>query len=146
MKALKFWNSKTNLGLKEEIREIKTLIQTENYVKHSRNRLERSLLAQLRSGTLPLNIETGRFRNIDIENRICMLCNRNVIEDEIHFVIECPLYDYCRSIMIEKIDNQDFTHCSNEEKFVFILKKEWKSLGQFLKSAWEIRKCKLYST
>ena len=31
--------------------------ETENYVKHSRNRLERSLLAQLRSGTLSLNIE-----------------------------------------------------------------------------------------
>ena len=140
---------KVGLQAKPKLRtyiKSKDVYETENYVKHSRNRLERSLLAQLRSGTLPLNIETGRFRNIDIENRICMLCNRNVIEDEIHFVIECPLYDDCRSIMIEKIDNQDFTHCSNEEKFVFILKKEWKSLGQFLKSAWEIRKCKLYNT
>ena len=64
-----------------------------------------------------------------------MLCNRNVIEDEIHFVIECPSYGDYKFIMIERID---FTHYSNEEKIIHILKNEWKSLGQFLKSACEI--------
>ena len=31
---------------------------------------------------LPLNIETGRFRNQPIEQRICNLCEVNEIEDE----------------------------------------------------------------
>ena len=61
-------------------------------------RSHRSLLAQLRSGILPLRLETGRFQNIrdentghfqklKVEERVCTLCNLNCIEDEIHFVL-----------------------------------------------------------
>ena len=51
---------------------------------------ERSYLAQIRSGILPLEIETGRFRNIKIDDRLCKLCNLNVNQDKTHFIFECP--------------------------------------------------------
>ena len=47
----------------------------------------RSLLTQLRSGTLPLEIETGRYYGITREQRICKHCHLNVIENEQHFYL-----------------------------------------------------------
>ena len=66
-------------------------------------RSHRSLLAQLRSGILPLRIESGRFQNIcdpktgktrklKPQERVCTLCDLNLVEDEIHFVCICSKY------------------------------------------------------
>ena len=49
-------------------------------------------MAQIRSGTLPLRVETGRFINTPLEARICGFCNRGAIEDEMHFIHKCELY------------------------------------------------------
>ncbi len=46
---------------------------TEDYVTLCRPRQNRSLLAQIRSGTLPLYVETGRFRDTKVENKTCMI-------------------------------------------------------------------------
>ena len=66
----------------------------ENYILLSQ--AHRSLLARLRSGTLPLEIETGRFVGTPLEERTCKICNENVIEDESHFVFECTKYSHFR--------------------------------------------------
>ena len=40
---------------------------------------------------MPLEIETGRFRNIKRHLRFCTLCeSQTQIEDEIHFLHVCP--------------------------------------------------------
>ena len=39
---------------------------------------------------LPLEVEVGRFCNIKKELRICKLCDGGVVEDEMHFVFDCP--------------------------------------------------------
>ena len=44
--------------------QIKDSFETEEYVKYINNRRERSILAQFRCGILPLELETGRYRNI----------------------------------------------------------------------------------
>ena len=54
----------------------------ENYIKYNLSSSERSAMAQFRFGILPLNIETGRFRNQALEERLCTLCEFNEIEDE----------------------------------------------------------------
>jgi hypothetical protein len=43
------------------------------------------LLTKLRSGTLKLNIELGRYNNTPRESRLCLCCNMNVVENEYHF-------------------------------------------------------------
>ncbi len=50
---------------------------TENYVKYCLNRRKRLLTAQIRIGILPLHIETGRFRNVKVEERVCQVCNND---------------------------------------------------------------------
>ena len=70
----------------------KSILQTEIYVKEI-PRFNRSTLAKLRCGSLPLNIETGRYKNVPLELRTCILCNTHKIEDEVHFTIDCPFYE-----------------------------------------------------
>ena len=139
---------KEELNAKPKLRtyvKFKENYGTESYVKFCMNRTERSLIAQIRSGTLPINIEVGRFRQIDIENRLCSFCDLGVIEDEIHFVTICPLYDDCRALMYSKISDNDFFQYSNEEKFIFLIENKWKLLAKYMKAAWDIRKKRLYN-
>jgi hypothetical protein len=45
-------------------------------------------------------IETGRWRNIDRENRYCNLCNCQKLGDEYHYVLECSsLNDKCKQLL-----------------------------------------------
>ena len=74
----------------------KTHFDTEKYITQNLSRKQRSMLGQLRSGILPLEIETGRFRNIPPHKRICHVCNQNNVENEYHFLFACPLYEVLR--------------------------------------------------
>ena len=82
--------------------EMKECFKTEEYVKYINNRKERSIMAQFRCGILPLEIETGRYRNIVAEERFCFYCN-NVVESEAHFALICPLYNEARDLFINEI-------------------------------------------
>ena len=53
-------------------------------------RNQRSILAKFLCGILPIEIETGRFRNVKRELRFCKMCNSGtLIEDEMHFLHVC---------------------------------------------------------
>ena len=67
----------------------------EKYVRGFLNRSERSHLAQFRLGILPLKVETGRYTSpiTPIEDRLCIFCNLREIENEIHFMLDCTLYN-----------------------------------------------------
>ena len=67
-------------------RTFKATFASENYVIKNISRRKLSLLCQLRIGILPLRIETGRFRNFPVEERVCEICGNGDIEDEKHFV------------------------------------------------------------
>ena len=59
-------------------------------------------------GILQIAIETGRYRSIPVEQRFCILCNANKIEDEIHILFECPKYDKIRFIWLHKLEISNF--------------------------------------
>jgi hypothetical protein len=126
--------------------KFKRNIETETYVKSFLGRQNRSLLAQFRIGILPLKIETGRFTNTPLDARICNLCNLNEIENEMHFLCSCPLYQISRNIMYNKAINNypDFVNKTNEDKLVYLLECEWKGVADFLKTAWDIRCTSMY--
>ena len=35
-------------------------------------------------------IEKGRYLDLEINQRVCSMCNLNDIEDEFHFILRCP--------------------------------------------------------
>ncbi len=65
---------------------------TEKYVKGCLSKKQRSLLAQIRFGILPLYLETGGFRSLNLEERTCKICNSQEIEDGFHFIISSNAY------------------------------------------------------
>ena len=60
---------------------------------------------KLRISNHKLNIETGRYDKISMCDRICPVCSLD-IEDEIHFLFDCPKYSSTRDNFFNKIDNR----------------------------------------
>jgi hypothetical protein len=49
-----------------------------------------------------LNIETGRFYDLDGHERVCSMCNLNVVEDEYHYILQCEKYIDVRRRYLKK--------------------------------------------
>ena len=64
--------------------------ETENYCIVNLSRQQRSLIARLRLGILPINVELGRYSGIPRENRHCLQC-KTTVEDELHVMLYCPV-------------------------------------------------------
>ena len=101
----------------------KSRLVTEDYVKLNIPRHERRILSMLRCGTLPLHVETGRWcRPVKpLDQRICTYCNQNKIENEVHFIIECDIYDDLRVELFSKYAefNTDFTDFNANDRFFY---------------------------
>ena len=54
-------------------------------------------IIRLRAGCLDLESETGRWRGINKNRRICTLCNDEV-EYEIHFLFHCCKLEHIRNL------------------------------------------------
>ena len=62
----------------------------------------RIAMSRLRCSSHDLFIESGRYINVERENRFCKLCDLNQVEDEYHFVLVCPVYSPIRELYIKK--------------------------------------------
>ena len=67
-----------------EYQKFKEHIDLEEYLHLTK--YKRSIIAQIRSGTPPLAIETSRYSNTPFDSRLCTLCNSKLIESELHFI------------------------------------------------------------
>jgi len=117
----------------------------------------RSIFAQFRVGILPLQLETGRFVNIvdpqtgvyrkmTVEERLCKICNEIQIEDEKHFIFVCKEYAYERRKLYDHciISLPNFENLSIENKLKHLVTSEWKYMANYVYNIWQKRKCKLY--
>ena len=73
--------------------EFKSLLNSEKYLKVVKNYFIRKQLAKLRTSNHDLMIEKGRYQGIEVANRTCEQCDMQRVEDEYHFLLECPKYD-----------------------------------------------------
>ena len=76
---------------------------TESYVKESIPRHHRQILAKLRTGSLHLRIETGRWNDTPLEQRTCNLCDGQHLENEVHFAVHCSHYDDIRQSFYDSV-------------------------------------------
>ncbi len=116
--------------------------EMDKYMKYNLTRSERSYIAQFRLGVLPLRIETGRFVRENIPNRLCVFCNKNCIEDEIHFLIHCTAYNDVRDLFLGEIINgiNQYEHMSDKEKIVNIMNNNSRNIARYIHSAFDKRK------
>ena len=112
------------------------------------NRMKRSLLSQFRFGVLPLRIETGRwYRGIEVNERICEICNNGDIEDEVHFLIKCNAYSNIRRLLFDKCISKEveFQNFDDIDKLIFITNNMERDLANYLASSWNVRRNYLYN-
>ena len=84
--ANQWWDRIDNKPKLVLYKQIKSVYETENYVSLCLKRGQRSMLAKLRLGILPINVELGRYNGTERQNRVCPLCNKGAVEDEIHIL------------------------------------------------------------
>jgi hypothetical protein len=91
----------------------KTHICREPYLSVITDSRKRALMFKLRSGVAPLRIETGRYEIVKkpgsnkegrmrrpVNERICLCCG-NGVEDEFHFICDCPCYADQRAELVQ---------------------------------------------
>ncbi len=72
----------------------KTDFRLENYLLTLENHGHKIALTKFRIGSLNLHIETGRYERTKLEphQRLCVYYDMQTVENELHFLLECPLY------------------------------------------------------
>lgn len=128
-------------------KQFKTEYKSELYVTSNLDKFERSLIAQLRLGILPLHIETGRYVNLKPEERICKMCSQNNIEDELHFLFQCDLYTQERTQFMQKMSdsNANFSTEADINKLRIIMENNIYIFGKYLKTIFNKRRQTIYS-
>ena len=97
-------------------REIKCTFDRADYLQVLENRKNRNVIAKLRLSSHKLFVETGRHRQIPRQDRKCILCNIDDVEDEYHFMLICPFYNNIRITHIPSLFKfvQLFNETSNQ--------------------------------
>ena len=54
------------------------------------------LMSRFRCGCHGLHIDTGRFVNTPRDDRVCEVCKSECVENEHHFLFDCPAYAHIR--------------------------------------------------
>ena len=95
----------------------------EQYMSLISNKKYRIAMTRFRASSHSLEVERGRYTIpvTPIINRLCHRCG--VIEDELHFLLNCRLYDADRHTLFDKIlgIHPNFTSLADPNKFVFLL-------------------------
>ena len=126
--------------------QFKNLLLPEKYVQINLSSYERSVLAQIRFGILKLHVETGRYNNTKLEDRLCQICHQNVIEDENHFLFDCTAYDAPRNIWIENIYKEcpHFHYFEPEDQLKYIFHDIPRLTAKFIITCLDIRNNAMY--
>ena len=99
----------------------------EKYISVIPNQKHKTALCRLRVSSHNLMIEKGRHARpkIEREDRKCPLCTQTV-EDECHFIINCPLYDSNRNALTQEVKKTclSYDQMNDIQKFIFVMSNE----------------------
>ena len=68
----------------------------------------RSAYAKFRCGVAPIRLETGRYEGLDESDRTCFQCP-DMVENEQHVLLECPLYNDIRLKYLEQLQERSIS-------------------------------------
>ena len=119
----------------------------EPYLIHIKNRKHRSNLCQFRTSSHKLRVEKGRHHNLKLADRICLNCTCNSIEDEMHFLLDCPLYQNERLILLQNLFEK-YPHLKTLQRnmlFIWIMSAEDNNIcsetAKYVFSCFNKRRC-----
>ena len=90
--------------------------------------------------------QAGKISILEREERVCLYGNLSNVEDESHFLLECPLYNHKRSTFFNEIGSicEIFLSLNNHDKFYWVLDNEDYTIlfifSTFLKTCFSLRK------
>ena len=89
------------------------------------NQKQIQTLCKFRISAHQLEIERGRYFNVEVKNRICKLCNSDV-EDEIHFLLKCPALLKIRIPILNSLQSnyKNFSSLDTESSFIWLMSSE----------------------
>ena len=130
--------------------KLKDCFKREEYLVLKEFKLRQNI-SKIRISSHSLKIETGRYgiNRLDRSKRTCDLCNCQVVENEVHFILQCPVYSEIRKLYFQQVSKtcQNFSNLSAWEKFLWLFNNEdisvLKSLGNYIEKATTMRKEKL---
>ena len=111
------------------------------------SRAQRSLVAKLKLGILPLQIEIGRWKDVALENRYCRVCEEDVLENEYHFVMYCEGLTEPRTDMYIELNEKTDIDLYGPKEVVLkemLSKNNIKILARHLETMWSTRREILY--
>ena len=119
---------------------IKSDFGMETYLTEIKNVKLRIKLTKFRLSNHSLMIEKGRYTGLKPEERLCPFCP-NLVEDEIHFLLNCHTYKNIREILMEKVHNENFLFqfFSVEQQFRYLLAKFCHLTADFIYKTLELR-------
>ena len=97
------WYAALNISRKLcTYKTFKTQIGEEKYLSCIASNKYRVALTKLRISAHRLEVEEGRYRNIELNQRLCRYCNMGFIENEYHFILICPFYYELRNTCLPR--------------------------------------------
>ncbi len=144
---IKWSNDVTKFSKLDLLADIKQSFGSEKYLRIDLDRYDKSLLSQFRCGILPIEIETGRYKNLARKDRICTLCNTGEIENQVHFALYCPVYNHLRVEFVNTCRNRilGWDILTDIGKISFLFNHEPRLFGKYLKKSFLHRKSLLYN-
>ena len=99
----------------------------------------RVALTKFRVSSHDLAIETGRYTNTELKDRICQNCQMNTIEDEYHFILVCQKFRELRKIYLKPY----YCHWPTLHKFENLMStnsiQQTNNLAKFIYHAFKLR-------
>ncbi len=70
----------------------------------------------------PIRLETGRYERLPVDQRLCIFCTDNAVEDELHVILKCSFYEDIRDDLFHAACtiNSDFMNLNDSDKFSFL--------------------------
>ena len=102
-------------------RKFKNIFKLEPYLINC-NKQQRQIMTKFRVSAHNLNIERGRYIGLKVEERLCKLCYAG-IEDEEHFLINCPTLHNTRKHYFDLIKRNchNFVSLNSEQKLSWLM-------------------------
>lgn len=139
------WNSEINDSSRAVFYKTFSNFSFQTYLDIVTVKKYRTALSRIRVSSHRLEVEAGRWARpvrIDYDNRKCRICNK--LEDEFHFIFECPIYTDLRKLYIDKYYLMRPSMFKLIELLTTNRKKQIRNLGIFIYKAFEERNKQMY--